>query len=421
MDNGDNRQAEQLGKLEVAFVVPRHGHDGPGAVGGQHVVRDPNGDLLAIHRVDGIRPGEHAGLGLGQLGAVEVALACRSFLIVLHRLLLFRRGDAGHQRMLWGQHHVGGTEERVGPSRIHRDATSFNVFATLSDASNHLRRKTEKDFSAFTASNPIPLHLLDAVAPVERFQVVDQPLGIRGDAHEPLLQRSADHGVLAAFALAVDHFLIRQHRAQRLAPVHRHFGEVGQAAGVDVLAFRFAERLRYSRNRQFADRPAALQLRVVPGVVKLQEDPLRPLEVGRVGGIHFPVPVVAEAQALDLPAEVVDVVSGIDARVFTGLDGVLLGGQAEGIPAHRVQHVEAAHPLVTRQDVGGGVAFGVAHMQTAPAGVWEHVEDVVLRLAATVVRRAEGLVLFPIVLPLGFDVGGLVTRHGGGSNRLECF
>ena len=63
------------------------------------------------------------------------------------------------------------------------------------------------------------------------------------------------------------------------------------------------------------------------------------------------------------------------------LDGVLLGGQAVGVPAHRVQDVEAVHPLEAGQDVGGGVPFGVADVQPGPAGVGEHVEDVVLRLA----------------------------------------
>ena len=86
---------------------------------------------------------------------------------------------------------------------------------------------------------------------------------------------------------------------------------------------------------------------------------------------------------------------GGDARVRAGLDGVLLGGQAEGVPAHRVQHVEAAHPLVAGQDVGGGVALGMADVQAGAAGVGEHVEDVVLRLVGDV-RRAEGPVLQPV-------------------------
>ena len=34
------------------------------------------------------------------------------------------------------------------------------------------------------------------------------------------------------------------------------------------------------------------------------------------------------------------------ARMLAGLDRVLLRRQAERVPAHRMQHIEALHPLV---------------------------------------------------------------------------
>ncbi len=43
---------------------------------------------------------------------------------------------------------------------------------------------------------------------------------------------------------------------------------------------------------------------------------------------------------------------------------LLLGRQAEGVPAHRVQDVEALHALVAGEDVRGDVAFRVADVQT---------------------------------------------------------
>ena len=108
--------------------------------------------------------------------------------------------------------------------------------------------------------------------------------------------------------------------------------------------------------------------------------------------------------------------SVVSARVLAGLAGVLLGRQAVGVPAHRVQDVEAVHPLEAAEDIGGGVAFGVADVQAGAAGVREHVEDVALRLARRArfagVGGAEGLVRFPEVLPPAFDVGRVVTRHG---------
>ena len=111
-----------------------------------------------------------------------------------------------------------------------------------------------------------------------------------------------------------------------------------------------------------------------------------------------------------------------------GLDGVLLGGQAEGVPAHRVQDVEPAHPLVAADDVGGGVALGMADVQAGAAGVGKHVEDVELGPGRVEVDRAEGLVPLPFGLPLGLDALRVIRRHGStlsgrdqprtGSNRL---
>src|SRR5262249_6606333 len=101
---------------------------------------------------------------------------------------------------------------------------------------------------------------------------------------------------------------------------------------------------------------------------------------------------------------------GGDARVDVVLDGVLLGGQAEGVPAHGVQHVVAAHAAVAGEDVGGGVAFRVADVQAGAAGVGGNVEDVELRLAGGV-RRWEGLVLFPELLPARFDDLGVEPWH----------
>ena len=78
-----------------------------------------------------------------------------------------------------------------------------------------------------------------------------------------------------------------------------------------------------------------------------------------------------------------------------GLDRVLLGGQAERVPAHRMQHVDAAHALVARDDVGRGVALGVADVEARARRVREHVEDVHLGVRPATAHRAEGLAAPP--------------------------
>ena len=131
-------------------------------------------------------------------------------------------------------------------------------------------------------------------------------------------------------------------------------------------------------NRQLGNRPAPLLVGVVPGVQQDQEDMLGPAEVLHVGGGQFPVPVVAEAEHLELAAEVVDVflgrLPGGGPRAFR----VLFGGQSEGVPAHRVHHARPAHPLVAADNIGGRVPLRMADVEPVAARVGEHVEDVEL-------------------------------------------
>ena len=124
---------------------------------------------------------------------------------------------------------------------------------------------------------------------------------------------------------------------------------------------------RLQQRLQLGDRPGAsapaLGGLVVPAVEDLQEDPLRPaveLLVDRRDGA--PV-VVAQPQPAQLALHRDHVVLGGLARMLAGLDGVLLGGQAERVVAQAVQDVLAGHPLEAGVDVGGDVAQRVADVQ----------------------------------------------------------
>ncbi|MNS52788.1 hypothetical protein D3C72_855150 [compost metagenome] len=365
-----HRQAEGLGELPVTLVMPGHGHDGARAVGGEHVVRDPDRNFLAVGRVHGHGAGERAGLLLGEIRAVQVALERGLLLVSRDGGLLGLGGDLVDERVLGGQNRVGRAEERVRAGGEDREAV-----LGAGDLEGHL--------GAFRAADPVALHLLDVLGPVEVVEAVEELLGVGGDLEDPLAHGLAHDGVAAALALAVDDLLVGQDRLELGAPVDHHLRLVGQS-----------------------------------GLVELQENPLGPLEVARVGGADLAVPVVAEAQGLDLAAEVVLVALGDDRRLLTGGDRRLLGGQAEGVPAHRVQHVEPAHALVARDDVRGRVAFRVADVQTGARRIREHVQDVELGLVR-VLAGLEGLVFLPVTLPLGFDLLGIVLGHGVTSKRVR--
>ena len=103
-------------------------------------------------------------------------------------------------------------------------------------------------------------------------------------------------------------------------------------------------------------------------------------------------------------------------RVDAPLARRVLRRQAERVPAHRVQHREAARPLVARHHVAQRVVADVPHVDLA-AGVGEHLQHVVFRLAVgRHVRHGEAAALRPGALPARLGGAEIVARSvvGGG-------
>src|SRR3989454_433606 len=148
-----------------------------------------------------------------------------------------------------------------------------------------------------------------------------------------------------------------------------------------------------------------------PALEHADEDELLPFIVIGLTGIDLAIPVVGEPELLELGAHVVDVLVGPDRGVNAVLDGRVLGGQAEGVPAHRVEHVEAAHRLVAGEEGADRVVAHVTHVN-APGRARKHLEAVELR-AARVFGDAELLPLLPGPLPLRLDLPERVSvaRH----------
>ena len=389
-------QGKLARKLPVALVVRGHRHDRAGAVAEQHVVGDPDRDALAVHRVERKRARPHAGLFLRQFGAFEIALA-RGFLPILpHRRPLLLGHEPLHERMFRREHHVGRAVERVGPRGENGD-----LFLRSLDAEMHLR--------ALAPPDPVLLEQLDPRRPVEPLQFINQPLRVGRDPQHPLPHRAPLHRMPADLAFAVDDLLIGQHRAERGAPIHRRLAHVSQPHGVHVRALIGRDRLR------------ALRLGIEPRVIELEKNPLRPFEIAGVGGVDLALPVVGKAEPLELAFEVRHVLRGGDGRMLAGLDRILLGRQAKGIPTHRVQHIAAAHPFIPRENVRGRVALRMPHVQSRAARIREHIEHVILRLrrvkaGVARIRRMESLRPIPVLLPFGFEGGKRIGFAAGGAH-----
>ena len=85
-DHFANRYAIGLRKGPVALVVRGHSHNGPGPIAHQHVVGNPNGQQLVVHRIQRIAAGENPGLFLFEFLPLEIAFSGRRLAI---------RGDRG--------------------------------------------------------------------------------------------------------------------------------------------------------------------------------------------------------------------------------------------------------------------------------------------------------------------------------------
>ena len=153
--------------------------------------------------------------------------------------------------------------------------------------------------------------------------------------------------------------------------------------------------LRY----QLAYRARLLLHGVVVRMEHLHERPLCPMVETRVAGLHLAVPVVAEANLLQLVDIPLNVRHRGLLRVLSRLDGILLRGQTVGVEAHGVQHVEALQTLVAAVDIARNIPQRVSHMQACATRIRKHIQHVVVRLI-TLVAHAVDTFFRPLPLPL---------------------
>ena len=291
---------------------------------------------------------------------IETELFCRlqlsrggaPALALLNECLRFgglRRNLLRH-RLFRSHGYQAGAKDRVRAGRIDFD---FRIEVG----------RFEAELQALTLADPVFLHGPDLFRPlVERPQTFEQFLGEIGDLEEPLRELALLDQRARAPASPVDHLLIGKHGLVDRVPVDRRF------LAVDETAF-----------------------------VEIEEQRLFVAVVLRLAGGEFAAPVERETKALELRLHVGDVLTRPATRVHTLFHGGVLGGHTEGIPTHRVQDLEALHPLVAREHVTHRVIAHVADVD-APRRIGEHLEDVAARLRARIVRL-EALRIVPRSLP----------------------
>ncbi len=369
-----NRQPVLGRKFPVALVVTRHRHHRAGAIAHQHEVRGVHRHALAADRVDRVDTQRHALL----LHRLDRCLGHRRVAAFLDecRQLGVGFGRLARQRVLGRDRHESHAHQGVRARGV-----DHQVVATALDR--------EVDFQAFRAPDPVALHGLDRIRPARQLiQPAEQLVGVIGDAEEPLRDLAALDDGAGAPAAAVDHLLVGQHGLVHRIPVDHRILAIDQALGVE-----------------------------------LGEEALLVLVIVGLAGGQLARPVVGEAERLQLALHVRHVGVGPLRRRHIARDRRVLRRQAEGIEAHRLQHILAEHALVTADHVADGVVAHMAHVQRA-GWVRQHAQAVEL-LLARVFDDFEGARALPVVLRRGFDaarfVGGLHGREPNGSEpaRLQ--
>src|SRR4029077_11207527 len=217
--------------------------------------------------------------------------------------------------------------------REHQECTAVNRVRSRSENANFGAGITapgysEIDLRALASANPVTLEQFNSLGPIQFVQSLEQSLRKSSDTQHPLPHRSSHNRKTANLAVSVYNLLVRQDRAQLRTPVHRDVSNISEANAVRI------------GSAIGGNRFGPICLRIEPGVVDLQENPLRPFVIRRVRRVYVPLPIVRKTVPYRVALELRHVFTRGDRRMLPGFDRVLLCWQTERVPAHWVQDVE---------------------------------------------------------------------------------
>ena len=98
---------------------------------------------------------------------------------------------------------------------------------------------------------------------------------------------------------------------------------------------------------------------------EIQKQPLLMLIIARIAGRDLARPIERKPHRLQLGAHGRDIGVGPIGRMTLVVPGGVLGWHAEGVPAHRMQHVEAARALIAGDHIAHRIIADVAHVDAA--------------------------------------------------------
>src|SRR5258708_4336944 len=166
--------------------------------------------------------------------------------------------------------------------REHQECAAVKRVSSRSENANPLIYflNLEIDLRALASANPIPLERFDSFRPIKALEFIEQSIRISSDTQHPLPHWSSNNRKAANLAFSIYNLLIRQDCAQLRTPVHRDVSNISESNAVRIGSAIGGNRL------------GPICLRVKPGVVDLQENPLRPFVISRVCAVGLPLSLV---------------------------------------------------------------------------------------------------------------------------------
>ena len=337
-------------------------HDRTRSVGDEDIVGNENRDFRTVYGVNGIHAVKtHAGLILVDFGTFKVGLSCRRRLIFTDFVKVFDLvRPLFNCGMFGGNNHIGCTEQRVGTGCVYGERIAGGC--------------GEVNLGTGGLTDPVSLLKLDSFDEIKVIKIVEQPFGVGGDFQHPLTLCLMYDLAAAAFANAVDDFLVGKHALTRGTPVDRHFLFIRQ-----------------------------------PLFEHLKENPLCPFIIGRVGRVDLTAPVKGKTERLKLLFEVSDVIFRNHLRVDMVFDCIVFGRKSESVPADGIQNVIALKTLFSCDNVKGGVRSRVTDVKSLTRRIRELDQAVILR-KRKVLFCVENAAFFPFLLPLFFCLFKIVIQ-----------
>ena len=170
----------ERGEGPVALVFGRHGHDRSRAVTHENVVSHVQRHRLIVEGVDHVGAGEGTPLversRVTLAHALDIGLDAGPAPQFLDHLALGVGGQFVEERMLRGDHGVGHAETGVRPRRENPELQ----FLPALDG--------QVELGALGTADPVALHHLDLLGPVEIVERFEELVGVRRDPEEPLLE-----------------------------------------------------------------------------------------------------------------------------------------------------------------------------------------------------------------------------------------